>query len=99
MDTLSQLAPNLVPDLEHHFITSAPECYDGFGTTTVTFLPYKLKGKRDPLRIVFIPDLALENDWQSHRYWSGMADCIPLAVLDKAIPTWEKIEQQPELRV
>lgn len=93
MDTLSQLAPNLVPDLEHHFITSAPQNYDGFGTQTVVVLPYKFKGKREPMRIVYIPDQALDNHWQSSRYESGLYNCLPLDVIDDWIPLWEKIEQ------
>lgn len=53
-------------------VTTAPESYDGFGTVTLSRLPYRLtKGiGKGPCRVVKIEDSAL--DWQRQRYASGM---------------------------
>ena len=57
-------------------VTSAPEVYDGFGTTTVEWLPWKSRGDHQ-FRIVRIPPEAQFGDWQAMRYGSGMYACIP----------------------
>jgi hypothetical protein len=58
----------LVPPKTTQYVTDAPERYDGFGTETVTALPYKTM--YGPVRIVSIQDQHLE--WQTVRYGSGL---------------------------
>jgi hypothetical protein len=66
----------LAPTPTVELVTSAPEQYDGFGTTTVERLPYRTRGGGD-LRRVRVQ--AQHLTWQSQRYASGLHLRVPLA--------------------
>jgi hypothetical protein len=66
------------PDAEE-YITNAPETFDGFGTKTLEWLSYTVRGNSKPLRQVAIPPQAMLSHWQINRYSSGNYVCIPAA--------------------
>lgn len=49
--------------------TSAPDCYDGFGTTTLAVVGRDL-WRKNPVRLVAVR--SEHYDWQTERYASGL---------------------------
>ncbi|MGG6263155.1 hypothetical protein ACQ4M3_07735 [Leptolyngbya sp. AN03gr2] len=78
--------------ISNQFITDAPSNYDGFGTKTVEVLDFTLRGKQNRLRKVFIPPMAIANNWQINRYYSGLHVCIPASEIENWKDLWLPIE-------
>jgi len=63
-------------------VTTAPETYDGFGTQTVAWLPYRSRLKGESYRLVSVRSDAI--NWQTARYGGGKYPAMPRDEFD----TW-----------